>query len=137
MYSDQLQTQLQVQAQALGSEQQPAYGDQARRMRGALTELVLSHENELYAQTRGVSQANREFGWRPGYLNQATGEVELSRFADGRPAPIHILDGLPEHWVLERDADGHVVAAEPEIVSGFLRDGRFFTREQAARAAAH
>lgn len=135
MYSDQIQTQLQIQTQVIHSE--PQSREHAQRMHGALTELALRHENDLYARTRGISQANRAFGWRPGYLNRATGEIELSRFGDGRPAPIHVLDGLPESWVQSRDAEGHVIAAEPEIISGFIRDGRFFTREQAARAAAH
>lgn len=135
MYSDQIQTQLEVQTQPISRTAHER--EHAQRMQGALTELALRHENELYANTRGTSQANRALGWRPGYLNKATGELALSRFADGRPAPIHVLDGLPEAWVQSRDAAGHVLAAEPEIVSGFIRDGRFYTREQAARAAAH
>ncbi|WP_462320585.1 hypothetical protein [Halochromatium sp.] len=133
MYDD--QTQLQIETQALSPE--PDCSEHSRRMRGALTSLALRHENALFAETRGISQGNRATGWRPGYLNQATGEFELSRFSDGRPAPIHVLDGLPEAWVQCRDAEGRVLAAEPEIVSGFIRAGRFYTREQAARAAAH
>ncbi|MEA3641458.1 MAG: hypothetical protein VBE63_16155 [Lamprobacter sp.] len=133
MYTD--HTQLQIQTQALDSPR--SRREHSRRMQGALTELALRNENALYAKTRGISEANRALGWRPGYLNQATGAIELSRFADGRPAPVHVLDGLPEAWVQCRDAAGHVIAAEPEIVSGFIRDGQFFTREQAARAVAH
>lgn len=131
MYSEQSQLQTQV----LISD--PSCIERTRRMQSALNELTLRHENELYAETFGVSQRNRSLGWRPGYLNLATGEIELSRFGDGRPAPIHVLDGLPESWVHGRDAEGHVTTAEPDVVSGFIRDGRFFTREQAARAAAH
>ncbi|MEA1049119.1 hypothetical protein U5801_04745 [Lamprobacter modestohalophilus] len=129
MYNEQIQTQL--------LSHEPSCSERSKRMQGALTEMTLRHENALYAKTRGISQSNRSCGWRPGYLNRTTGEFELSRFSDGRPAPIHVLDGLPESWVQGRDAEGHVVAAEPEIISGFIRDGRFFTREQTARAAAH
>ncbi|MBK5939950.1 hypothetical protein CCR96_12005 [Halochromatium roseum] len=136
MYTEQFQTQ--VLSQALSSTAASTCGnDRERRMQGALTELTLRHENEIYAETRGISQSNRSLGWRPGYLNLATGEIELSRFGDGRLAPIHVLDGLPEAWVQRRDADGHVIAAEPEVVSGFIRAGQFYTRDQAARAAAH
>lgn len=133
MYDD--HTQLQIETQALNPD--PNCSEHSRRMRSALTTLALSHENQLYAETRGISQSNRAAGWRPGYLNLTTGECELSRFSDGRPAPIHVLEGLPEDWVQSRDAEGRVIAAEPEIVSGFIRGGRFFTRDQAARAAAH
>lgn len=111
--------------------------ERARRWRGVLTELALRDENVLYQKTRGVSQNNRGQGFQPGYLNRETGETALSCFADGRPAPIHVLDGLPESWVLQRNGDGRVSAARPEVVSGFLRDGLFYTRDEAIRASAH
>ena len=50
---------------------------------------------------------------------------------------MHLLDGLPEHWVAERDPEGRVTRARTGVVSGFLRDGRFYTRDQAAQVAAH
>lgn len=129
MCSEQLQTALLIQDQL---EQ-----ERARRWRGVLTELALRDENLLYAETRGVSQNNCSLGFRPGYLNRATGETAPSCFADGRPAPIHVLDGLPDTWVLRRDERGQVAAARPEVVSGFIRDGLFYTRDEAIRAAAH
>jgi hypothetical protein len=52
-------------------------------------------------------------------------------------APIHLLCGLPAEWVVSRDAAGGVSAVKPSIVAGFLRDGRFYTREEAARACRH
>jgi hypothetical protein len=52
-------------------------------------------------------------------------------------APIHLLSGLPPEWVVTRDAAGGVSAVKPSIVAGFLRDGRFYTREEAARACRH
>lgn len=81
MYDD--HTQLQIETHVFN--QVPNCGEHLRRMRGALTTLALRDENELYAKTRGISQGNRADGWRPGYLNLATGECELSRFGDGRP----------------------------------------------------
>jgi hypothetical protein len=116
---------------------EPILSERDYRMRGALTELTLRNENRIYARTAGVSQRNRAADWHPGYLNRRTGETARSRYADGRPAPVHVLDGLPEAWVRERDAMGRVIAAHAEIVSGFIRNGQFYTREQAARATAH
>ena len=129
MYAKQLQT--------LTVSQTPEERTRARRLRGVLTELSLRDENILYANTRGVSQSNCSGGFHPGYLNRASGQTALSCFRDGSPAPIHVLDGLPQSWIIRRDADGRVIEASPEIVSGFIRDGVFYTREEAIRAAAH
>lgn len=125
----------QIQKQAVGNEQQDH--ERVRRMRGVLTDMSLRDENRLYANTRGVSQNNRGLGFRPGYLNRRSGEWTLSRFSDGSLAPVHLLDGLPDTWVRARDAGGKVTEVRPEIISGFVRDGRFYTREEAMRAAAH
>jgi hypothetical protein len=129
MYDEQLQTQV--------VETESPISERERRLRGALTELTLRSENRHYASTTGISQCNRALGFRPGYLHRATGELSLSRYADGRLAPIHLLDGLPEAWIERRDQHGHVTAVDSEVISGFIRDGRFYTREQAARATAH
>lgn len=129
MYTEQLLSLVEV--------ERPQEPEPSRRRRGVLTELTLRDENILYARTRGVSRNNRSAGFVPAYLNRATGECTASRFADGTPAPVHLLDGLPEAWVRERDAAGHVICTCPGIVAGFLRNGCFFTREEAARAAAH
>ena len=129
MYTEQIQT------QTVHQEQRDR--ERERRMRGVLTQMSLRDENALYANTRGLSQNNRSLGFLPGYLNSYSGECVLSRFSDGRPAPVHVLDGLPDTWVRERDPSGRVTAAAPEVVSGFIREGRFYTREEASKAAAH
>ena len=105
--------------------------ERERRMRGVLNDMTLRSENRLYAHTLGVSGNNADLGFRPGYLNQCSGECVLSRFSDGTPAPIHILDGLPESWVRARDDAGHVVEVVAEVVSGFVRGDRFYTRKEA------
>ncbi|MBS1202356.1 MAG: hypothetical protein H6R22_865 [Chromatiaceae bacterium] len=115
----------------------PQDRERARRVRGVVTQMSLRDENVLFEATRGVSRNNRSSGFTPGYLNTATGERVPSRFADGSLAPVHLLDGLPESWVAGRNDDGHVTRTRPGIIAGFLRDGRFFTREEAARLAAH
>ncbi len=60
----------------------------------------------------------------------------LSRFTTGEPAPFHLLDGLPDEVVAARGASGRVEAVRPGVVSGFVRDGEFYTREEAARRVA-
>jgi hypothetical protein len=93
---------------------------------------ALAHDNAVYAGTGGVSQRNRAAGFAPAYRERETGEVALSRFADGTLAPVHVLEGLPPDWVLARDGDGCVTRVRATVEAGFIRDGRFYTREAAA-----
>jgi hypothetical protein len=111
--------------------------ERAARLRGVLTELSIRDENALFEHTRGVSANNHTLGYVPGYLNRLTGEQSRSRYADGSPAPIHLLDGLPEEWIETRDAQGRALRTCAGIVAGFIRDGRFYTREEAVRSSAH
>lgn len=111
--------------------------ERTRRMHGVVTQMSLRDENVLFDRTRGVSGNNRSAGFIPAYRNMQTGEQVPSRFPDGALAPVHLLDGLPESWIAERDSDGHVVSTCPGIVSGFLRGGQFYTREEAARTSVH
>ena len=99
-----------------------------------LSDFELQLENVAYHGTGGVSQHNRQAGFRPAYRNIRTGQTVISRFADGSQAPIHVLDGLPDDWVVARDEDGRVRRVLATIVSGFVFRGRFYTREAAARA---
>ena len=105
-------------------------------MRKPISVQQLQHENEAHAGSGGVSPGNRHLGFHPAFLDFATMQVHESRFADGRPAPFHILDGLPEDLVLRRTPLGRVLAAKASLVSGFVRNGYFYTRAAAARATA-
>jgi hypothetical protein len=88
-----------------------------------------------YRDDPGRRSANaRSAGFLPAFRDTETGSVYPSRYADGRPAPCHVLDGLPEDLVVARDATGLVIATKPCVVAGFLRCGCFYTREEAARA---
>jgi hypothetical protein len=68
-------------------------------------------------------------------MDTQTRRVYPSLFADGRPAPFHMIDGLPDEVVMVRDTSGRVTSVKPSVVSGFLCMGRFFTREEAAAEA--
>jgi hypothetical protein len=110
----------------------------ARRvaMKSLMNAARLRSENAALAGTGGVSRGNAGFGFRPAFLDFSTLTIYPSRFADGRPAPFHLLDGLPDEVVADRSVTGRVVAAKATIVSGFERGGFFYTRQAAARACA-
>lgn len=96
------------------------------------TTSFLVEENRHFAGTGGVSENNGQARFVPAFQDARTGQVEISRFRDGRPAPFHLIDGLPEDWVTERDLAGRVVKIKSSIISGFVRFGRFFTRQEAS-----
>ena len=98
------------------------------------TPATLVAENDRYFGSAGRSAGNRGLGFRPAFMDSATGTVYPSCFRDGRPAPVHLLDGLPPHLVTRRAPDGRVCAVTGSIVSGFVRDWRFYTREEAMQA---
>lgn len=102
-------------------------------MNPQLNTAVLKRHNEEFAGTGGRSQANRPWGFRPAFMDEVTHIIYLSCFADGTAAPVHLLDGLPDEVVASRDAGGRVVSAKASIVAGFVRDGRFYSREEAAK----
>jgi hypothetical protein len=74
-------------------------------------------------------------GFRPAFFDYATCTLHPSRHADGRPAEVHVLDGLPEAMVVVRTDCGRVIAVKATLMVGFERDGFFFTPTAAWRAA--
>ena len=75
-------------------------------------------------------------GFRPAYFDMGTCAIHLSRYSDGRPAPFHVLDGLPRDLVVGRSMFGRAIAAKATLITGFERGGFFYTRSAATRAAA-
>ena len=105
-------------------------------MAQAFTVKALQHQNIAFANTNGISQENRHFGFRPGFFDRATGTVYISCHPDGRPAPVHILDGLPDDLVIERTSSGQVTSIKGTVIAGFVLEGQFYTRDQAAHMLA-
>jgi hypothetical protein len=99
----------------------------------ALSDNELRTQNSAYSNGGGVSQHNRHAGFVPAYKNVRTGVAIVSRFADGRPAVVHVLEGLPDDWVASRDRHGNIRRVVSSVIAGFVRDGSFYTREAAAR----
>lgn len=102
---------------------------------GGLTPERLGEENEYHRGSAGVSAEARSLGFIPAFLDRETRIVYPSRYVDGRLAPFHVLDGLPPPLIRTRHRDGRIVGVRPSVVAGFVRGGRFYTREEAARAA--
>ena len=94
----------------------------------------LCAQSDSYRGTAGCSEGNEGLGFRPAFLDADTGIVYCSRALDGNPAPVHLLDGLPDDVVVSRSESGQVTAVKGSLVSGFVRFGTFYTRDEAAAA---
>ncbi len=99
-----------------------------------MTTSRLERENRRYAHSGGVSENCCGQGFRPAFVDRATGILYLSRNPNGTVAPFHRLDGLPAEVIEARDPTGRVVAVKPSIEAGFERGGVFYSRAQAADA---
>jgi hypothetical protein len=98
---------------------------------------ILAQQNAKYRGSGGISSENRHLGFRPAFRNAETGHIYPSRFADGRLAPVHVIDGLPDDVVVARTAAGKVLSVKPSLQSGFLFDGCFYDRDEAAAYLAY
>jgi len=105
-------------------------------MKRVMNEERIRKQNVAFAGTGGRSEENRNLGFHPAFFDFGTQTIYLSRFANGRPAPFHMLDGLPEEVVVDRSTTGRVISAKATLISGFERNGFFYTRTAATRAAA-
>jgi hypothetical protein len=99
----------------------------------ALTSDTLCLENERFCHTGGVSHNSRKAGFQSAFLDQATGYVYLSRDTHGNPAAIHLLSGLPDELVIQRDPSGRPIAIKETVIAGFIHAESFYTREQVAQ----
>ena len=92
-------------------------------MKRIRSESQLREESAAYDGTAGSSHGCAGGGFKPAFFDYTSCILYLSRFADGRLAPIHVLDGLPPE-----------VLAKGTLISGFERNGFFYTRRAVARA---
>ncbi len=93
----------------------------------------LERENIVFRDSCGVSENNAQFKFVPAFQDVVDGRVAMSRFRDGRIAPFHTLDGLPDEWIVVRNKKGNVEAVKESIISGFVFQGKFLNREEAVR----
>lgn len=105
-----------------------------RHADSSLTPKKLQQQTVAFRGTGGISTENKNHGFIPAFLDTKKGEIHLARFADGRLAPMHILEGLPKELIAVRDATGHATATVPTLIAGFAHQEQFYTRKQAAAA---
>ncbi len=103
-------------------------------MKQEFTVSALQRQRRRYRGSVGISQMNQGHGFRAAFRDAETGIIYGSCYADGRPAPVHLLDGLPVSLVLARAPSGRVTAVKRTVVAGFVRDRRFYTRDEAVRS---
>ncbi len=104
-------------------------------MTDALCKSQLQVENDSFAGTTGVSELASSKRFIPAFKDSESGRVELSCFANGAPAPVHVLEGLPVDWATRLDDEGRPAELKSTIISGFMREEVFYTREEAAQAS--
>ena len=97
---------------------------------------LLRRQNNAFRDTGGISQNNGSLGFLPAFLDEATGAVYRSCYADGTPAPFHILEGLPSALCVVSGARGSARQIRDTVIAGFVKEHTFYTREEAARAVA-
>ena len=109
--------------------------NETRERDNTLSLSALRVEIIRFRGTEGRSQGNAHLGFLPAFRDRTTGMIYRSCFGNGKAAPFHLLDGLPEQLVVKRSRQGRVVAVKSSVISGFLRAGLFYTREQALAAS--
>ena len=92
---------------------------------------TLQYENLAFGGTKGVSENNSHEGFKPAFLNKATGRVEVARLKNRRAASMHIISWLPREWAATVDKAGLVLSLKPGIIAGFVQNGVFYTRKEA------
>jgi hypothetical protein len=120
--------------QQISSKVRAGFRGRPHHPRRSWTNTDPRQQSDAHRGTGGCSEENGDFGFRPAFRDDDTGIVYRARFADGNPAPFHILDGLPNEVVVTRAESGRVLAVKGSLVSGFVRLGRFYTRDEAAAA---
>ncbi len=71
--------------------------------------------------SRRLTLSGLTAGFLPAFRHRETGEVRLCGLLDG-----HLLDDLPDQWVIERDRKGRPSALAHAIEAGFLRGIAFW-----------
>ncbi len=97
-----------------------------------LTAKDLDAETRAFQGTGGTSEHSQSHGFTPAFLDTQTGIIHPCCQANGKPAVMHLLDGLPGELVLKRSPSGRVLTAKGSLIAGFIKDNRFYTREEAA-----
>lgn len=83
-----------------------------------------------------LEEAQAVLGFRHAFLDFVTFAIYPSTDRHGNPVRVHSFDGLPDELVASRCITGRVATVKSTLIAGFERNGLFYTRRSAARAAA-
>ena len=97
-----------------------------------MSKRYLELEEAVHRGTGGIAAENRHLGFVPAFMDSSTGKVYECRLADGRPAPFHVFDGLPDALVVAHDRRGRPAQVVGTMICGFTLASLFYTREQTA-----
>src|SRR5258705_9928674 len=89
---------------------------------------------EAQVNSIGEQRMALEHGFQPAFFDFLTQTLYPSLFADGTPAPFHILEGLPAEVIVDRARSGRVVSTKATLLRGYERNGFFFAPATVARA---
>lgn len=78
-------------------------------------------------ETRSLPAPER--GYQPAFFDTRTNAVYVSRYSDGRPAPVHLSCNLPKSVRYAGDTRS-AGSVKKSVVPGFLRGRRFISRQQ-------
>jgi hypothetical protein len=104
-------------------------------MARSLTLGQLRSAKEKPRNLRRIDMNVASQGFVPAFLDTESGMVYLSRHTDGNLALLHVLDGLPPDLIEARSATGKPTVAKTKVLAGFVREGRFYSRDEAQVAA--
>ncbi|VAW68342.1 hypothetical protein MNBD_GAMMA10-1034 [hydrothermal vent metagenome] len=94
--------------------------------------MYMSHyqvvqQQGVYQQFNGGTFSDVSFGFMPAFKNIKEQQVHLSRDGEGELSVMHLFDGLPDHWIDEKDQQGKALSLKLEVVAGFMRNAQFYT----------
>ena len=96
-------------------------------------QIAVTAESHRFHGTCGESVVACRHEFVPAFRDNADGRVELARLPNGKPAPMHLIAGLPRAWATRCDEGGNVLELIDSVVAGFVKNDRFYTREEAAQ----
>ena len=97
-------------------------------------QIDITRASVAYRGSCGESHTACQHRFLPAFRDNEDGRVELAKLANGSVAPMHLISNLPNAWATQVDANGHVLQLKASVEAGFVKGGRFYTRDEAASA---
>ncbi len=84
-------------------------------------------QQDVYHPFNGMVFSDISFGFMPAFKNLKDQSIHLSIDRNGELSVMHLLDGLPDYWIKEKDEMGVAQSLKSEIIAGFMRNSIFYT----------